>query len=639
MRISIRFTLFGLFGSLAAVSIGQGVVALHSLSAISAATHSISEDTIPSVLALGQLNSDYGDLRVEHLGYMLASPEKQQKILSEIAQTHSQIDKDLKGSQSTLSNDAERAIYQKYIEADAAYRQVWEQAKSLKDNGKDSEAITLLLGDGKTLYDKAGEVIQQEVDQNVADNTQNLETTNSAVQFSILSVFTALGLAIIIGASAILLTLLRVIRPLSRMTAYMTLLSTGDTTKTVPESNRRDEIGEMAGAVETFRQAAIENRRLEADAEVSRQRAEQDRLAVQQQAEADAAERLQLATSGLAAGLKRLASGDLAFQLNEEFSADFEALRHDFNSSIQQLGATLSAISNATVTIDSGTQEISHGASDLSRRTEQQAASLEETAAALDQITANVGSSSKRAEEARQVANQANVNAMKSGEVVARAVDAMTRIEQSSNQISNIIGVIDEIAFQTNLLALNAGVEAARAGDAGKGFAVVAQEVRELAQRSAQAAKEIKALIRSSSAEVGNGVKLVSETGAVLKTIEAQVLTINHHMEEIATSAREQSVGLSEVNTAVNQMDQVTQKNAAMVEETTAASTSLANEAANLARLIARFKLDAGPSSTLPAVVTGQQTASPARALRQRLSRAFGVKTATATAAKEWSEF
>ncbi|NTF45795.1 methyl-accepting chemotaxis protein [Rhizobium rhizogenes] len=639
MRINIRFTLFSLFGSLAAVSIGQGVVALQSLSAISAATHSISEDTMPSVLALGQLNSDYGDLRVEHLGYMLASPEAQQKILSEIAETHSQIDKDLKGSQSTLSNDTERAIYQKYVEADTAYRQVWEQAKSLKDNGKDSEAITLLLGDGKTLYDKAGEVIQQEVDQNVTDNTKNLETTNSAVQFSILSVFTALGLAIIIGASAIVLTLLRVIRPLSRMTAYMTLLSTGDTTKAVPESNRTDEIGEMAGAVETFRQAAIENRRLEADAEVSRQRAEQDRLAVQQQAEADAAERLQLATSGLAAGLKRLASGDLAFQLNEAFSADFEALRHDFNSSIQQLGTTLAAISNATVTIDSGTQEISHGASDLSRRTEQQAASLEETAAALDQITANVGSSSKRAEEARQVANQANVNAMKSGEVVARAVDAMTRIEQSSNQISNIIGVIDEIAFQTNLLALNAGVEAARAGDAGKGFAVVAQEVRELAQRSAQAAKEIKALIRSSSAEVGNGVKLVSETGAVLKTIEAQVLTINHHMEEIATSAREQSVGLSEVNTAVNQMDQVTQKNAAMVEETTAASTSLANEAANLARLIARFKLDAGPSSTLPAVVTGQQAASPARALGQRLSRAFGVKTATATAAKEWSEF
>ncbi|RWX74343.1 methyl-accepting chemotaxis protein, partial [Neorhizobium lilium] len=195
---------------------------------------------------------------------------------------------------------------------------------------------------------------------------------------------------------------------------------------------------------------------------------------------------------------------------------------------------------------------------------------------------------------ARAVAIQANESARHSGQVVASAVGAMGKIEQSSSQISNIIGVIDDIAFQTNLLALNAGVEAARAGEAGKGFAVVAQEVRELAQRSAKAAKEIKELIRNSSVEVGSGVKLVSETGEALKTIEAYIVTINQHMDAIATSAREQSVGLSEVNTAVNQMDQVTQQNAAMVEEANAAGATLANEAARLRSLISGFQLGAG---------------------------------------------
>jgi methyl-accepting chemotaxis protein len=258
----------------------------------------------------------------------------------------------------------------------------------------------------------------------------------------------------------------------------------------------------------------------------------------------------------------------------------------------------MGAVAQSTGQIDSGTREISQSAEDLSKRTEQQAASLEETAAALDEITVNVASSSKRAEEARSIAALANASAAQSGTVVANAVNAMRRIEDSSSQISNIIGVIDEIAFQTNLLALNAGVEAARAGDAGRGFAVVAQEVRELAQRSAKAAREIKDLIRNSTAEVESGVKLVGDTGTALKTIETYVVTINQHMDAIATSAREQSVGLAEVNTAVNQMDQVTQQNAAMVEETNAASATLANEAGRLRELISQFVLDARNSTS-----------------------------------------
>jgi methyl-accepting chemotaxis protein len=288
----------------------------------------------------------------------------------------------------------------------------------------------------------------------------------------------------------------------------------------------------------------------------------------------------------------------LTVALNEPFSVEFEQLRHDFNTSVRQLGSALTQVSHAVIAMDGGTREIAESASDFSKRTEQQAAALEQTAAALDEITTNVTSSAKLSSEAKSVANQANASATRSAQVVSNAEEAMGRIEQSAMQISNIIGVIDQIAFQTNLLALNAGVEAARAGEAGKGFAVVAQEVRELAQRSAQAAKEIKALIENSSAEVEGGVKLVRETGEALKTIGGYIVEINAHVESIAVSSAEQSSGLSEVNTAVNQMDQVTQKNAAMSEEATAAASSLSHEAGKLRDLVAQFTLE--PGSDLP---------------------------------------
>ncbi len=289
--------------------------------------------------------------------------------------------------------------------------------------------------------------------------------------------------------------------------------------------------------------------------------------------------------------LSKLAQGNLDFSLDRAFAKDFEGLRENLNGAVRQLGETLLAVSQSTVSIDAGAREISGAASDLSRRTEQQAAALEETAAALDEITVNVVNASRRADEARQAAELANASAKQSGKVVADAVGAMARIQQSSSQISNIIGVIDEIAFQTNLLALNAGVEAARAGEAGKGFAVVAQEVRELAQRSAKAAKEIKDLIRSSSDEVKTGVNLVNQTGHALDTIQSSIAAVNEHMQAIAVSAREQSTGLGEVNSAVNQMDQVTQQNAAMVEETTAAGMALAKESESLRQMVARFQL------------------------------------------------
>ncbi|WP_420479132.1 methyl-accepting chemotaxis protein [Brevundimonas sp. FT23028] len=289
--------------------------------------------------------------------------------------------------------------------------------------------------------------------------------------------------------------------------------------------------------------------------------------------------------------LTGLSHGNLASTVEEVFPDAYRPLRDDFNAAVSQLNRAMGAVSDNAGAIQSGSSEISQAADDLSRRTEQQAASLEETAAALDQITATVNKTASGARQASDVVQGARGDAETSGVVVRDAVAAMSAIEQSSSQISQIIGVIDEIAFQTNLLALNAGVEAARAGDAGRGFAVVASEVRALAQRSAEAAREIKTLISASSGQVASGVDLVGQTGEALERIVNRVAEIDELVSEIAASAQEQAVGLQQVNTAINQMDQVTQQNAAMVEQTTAASHALSQQAESLSRSVGRFQL------------------------------------------------
>ncbi|MCD2173077.1 methyl-accepting chemotaxis protein [Rhizobium sp. C4] len=380
------------------------------------------------------------------------------------------------------------------------------------------------------------------------------------------------------------------VKPLKVLTAVMRQLADGNLNAVQAGAERKDEVGDMARAVEVFRQAAIRNGELEAEAEANRRRSEAERVELQRRAEEDANDRLNRATSSLASGLKRLAAGDMVCEIHEEFAPQFEALRQDFNTSVSQLRDVLLAVGQSAAMVNGGSGEISSASDNLAKRTEQQAASLEETAAALEEITANVKMTSRRTVEARDLVLDARGKADRSGVVVDNAVKAMQRIEHASGQISQIISVIDEIAFQTNLLALNAGVEAARAGDAGKGFAVVAQEVRELAQRSANAAKEIKVLIGNSETAVNEGVKLVSDTGSGLSAIAEVVQSISGHMDAIASAAQEQSSGLAEVNTAVNHMDQATQQNAAMVEEMNAASAGLAHEAGNLAALLSQFR-------------------------------------------------
>ena len=449
------------------------------------------------------------------------------------------------------------------------------------------------------------------------------------------SVFLAVAVAIL-GFCAMMA--MSIIRPLKDMVASMGRLAEGELDAPASTGERRDEIGDMAKAVEVFRQAAVRNRRLEEEADANRRRMEEERVEMQRRAEAEAEARLNQATGALAASLRRLASGDMLCEIHETFAAQFEDLRHDFNASVRQLRDALLSVGETVSTVTGGSKEISDASDDLSKRTEQQAASLEQTAAALEEITSNVHATSKRAGEAREAVRSVRARADHSGEVVRNAVAAMGRIETSSQQINQIIGVIDEIAFQTNLLALNAGVEAARAGEAGKGFAVVAQEVRELAQRSANAAKEIKTLISNSAAAVGDGVKLVNDTGEGLSAIEQLVLSVATHMDAIATAAQEQSSGLSEVNTAVNHMDQATQKNAAMVEEMNAAGAGLAQESAKLSELLSHFQLSDG-ARQLRVTAASMRAAAPSRpALPQRAS-AQKKAPGNAAVAGDWQEF
>ena len=441
----------------------------------------------------------------------------------------------------------------------------------------------------------AGEGMQEgEV---IAVFSSSLSTVNDMAALRELLLLTAGGAAIggLLVMLGIRLILGRVVtRPLAGMTQAMRRLAEGDTTIEVPAQDRADEIGEMAKAVLVFRDAAVENARLEREAAEHRAQAERERDGADQaQREAIRQERAIVANS-IGVGLAKLAAKDLSYRMATDIPEAYRELQTDFNEAIRQLEDAMRSVAGSTGAIEEGTREISTAADELSLRTEQQASSLEETAAALEQITTTVRKSAEGAAHAREVVAAADTDAKKSSSVVREAVGAMDAIAKSAQQISQIIGVIDEIAFQTNLLALNAGVEAARAGEAGRGFSVVASEVRALAQRSAEAAKEIKALISASATQVDHGVKLVGDTGKSLERMMAQVIEINAVVGEIAAGAKEQALGLAEVNTAINQMDQMTQRNASMVEELTAATHTLSQETAQLAGLIGQFRLGGG---------------------------------------------
>jgi len=466
---------------------------------------------------------------------------------------------------------------------------------------QDTFLLAIISGDDGASLKAAAELLaafhthDEAVNELVAQASAFLETAESdaRAEDEAFSAFTLVAsvASVLLFLAGLYLFRKRAVVPLTDMKNYMRMLADGDYSYEVPHANRKDEIGEMAQSVEVFRNAALERKRLREEMERDSQLSEEQRIK-REQIRAEEAANLKVVVDTLGAGLNRLAECNIRMTIDEPFAENFEMLRTDFNNSIATFQATLEQVLDKTAHINDNSQAMREAADNLSRRTEQQAAALEETAAALEEVTATVRASAERTSETRDLVHEAKNCATISTGVVRGAVEAMTRIEGASGEIGRIIDVIDQIAFQTNLLALNAGVEAARAGDAGKGFAVVAQEVRELAQRSALAAKEIGGLIENSRNEVANGVKLVGETGNALVRIEGFVSEIDVKVEAITTASREQSVGLGEISTAVNSIDQMTQQNASMVEETTAISHSLASDSEQLGELVGRFQLN-----------------------------------------------
>ncbi|QKV19613.1 methyl-accepting chemotaxis protein [Oricola thermophila] len=417
-----------------------------------------------------------------------------------------------------------------------------------------------------------------------------------------------------------------VVRPLVNIAGYTADLAHGRTEADVPYVHRGDEVGLIARALTVFRQVTADKLAAESEAAAERRRMED----VKAQADAERAaraERTNRAVALLGDALNRLSEGDLDCRIEEAFDDELETLRTDFNLALARIAEVLGEIAAAAGTIEAGTREIVSASDNLSRRTEQQAASLEQTAATLDEITVTVEKSSEGAENTRRIVHAARQDAEQSEEVVGRALEAMSGIEKSAAEINQIISVIDEIAFQTNLLALNAGVEAARAGDAGKGFAVVAQEVRELAQRSAGAAKEIKQLIARSSDQVSAGSELVNATGETLHRIAGQVVEIASVIDGIANGAREQSAAIKQLNAAVGEMDGTTQQNAAMAEQATASSQSLSREAERLAALVALFRMagDRGATGSSPGTSQSRSESPSARPAREPAGRVRGA--------------
>ena len=512
------------------------------------------------------------------------------------------------------------------INADKSARQFW--------NVTDGEFIPALMrGDiasAKAAYSRmtgfynahrvAIDAVVQKANAFVAA-TEGRAATYDKFIVVLVTVVSGLTLGLVVACAVFLAW--GMVKPLIKITSAMNDMAAGNFDNALPGLNRKDEIGEIANAVEKFKllaetQANAQRQRLIHEAESKRV---SDRLAAEQRAaeieraaaEADAHRHSQklaelaaiqkerdLVNASIGAGLQRLAEKDLTFRLQCDLPEAYKTLQTNFNSAMDALQSAMDAVACSAVRVSTGSAEIAVAAEDLSRRVENQAASLEQSSAAIHHITTTMQSTAASAEQAGRIIFSAKNDAEKTGDVVLRTVDAMKCIETSSRQINDIIGVIDEIALQTNLLALNAGVEAARAGDAGKGFAVVASEVRALAQRAAESAKEIKHLISASSVQVDAGVKLVSETGHSIHQMMAQVDEISVVAAKIITGAREQAHALSEVNTAIREMDQTTQQNAAMVEQTTASTHELKSAGEQLAQLVCEFRRAESPHAVTP---------------------------------------
>jgi len=518
---------------------------------------------------------------------------------------------------------------------------------ALLELGRGGENIFSLRGEELKVAAGAARVIednvkiQKQLDQAVSTLVKETETTMKSGTSVLLEdlahnrmVLVAVALASLLAAGAIAYFYVQrnLIRRLMALGETMRRLSSGENNLDVPAAKDRDELGDMARAVLVFRDAAIEKQRLEAQAAEDRRIAEEERQR-NEAAKAEAARQVAQVVDGLGRGLARLAQGDLTYRVRDNWADEYRKIQEDFNGAIDQLHGTLKAIADSTREVSNAASEISSSTTDLSQRTEEQAASLEETSASMEEIAATVRKNAENAQHANNLTKNTWGIADRGGAVVAEAVAAMARIEESSRKISDIISVIDEIARQTNLLALNAAVEAARAGEAGRGFAVVASEVRSLAQRSSQAAKDIKDLITNSSMQVKDGVDLVNRAGASLNEIVQSIRQVADLVSEIANASSEQASGLEQVTKALNQMDQVTQQNSALVEENAATAKTLEDQQTAMSERVGFFRFDGSDTEEGPAhepLLDEEDTDAAVEELRAMAARMNGGSRAPA---------
>ncbi len=491
----------------------------------------------------------------------------------------------LKKSGETAPSLAQREKIQQISASLAAYMKAFEATMKVL-----AERNRLMEAENKFSNDMIATRTALRTNQNAA-LAATKDVSEAKIAWTMMIALSVAVIALVVGMVLAWVIARGITRPILSLSGMMRALSAGKLDTEIVGADRRDEIGEMAQSVLVFRNAALEKVRLEEAAEQQRQAAEEERMR-SEAAQRDAARQVAQVVDGLGRGLERLAQGDLTYRVQEEWAADYRKVQDDFNAAIGQLQDTIANIAMSSSEVSSAAAEISTSTTDLSQRTEEQAASLEQTSASMEEIAATVKKNAENAQHANHLAQGTQDIAGRGGAVVAEAVNAMARIKESSRRISDIISVIDEIARQTNLLALNAAVEAARAGEAGRGFAVVASEVRSLAQRSSQAAKDIKDLIVGSSSQVQEGVELVNRAGQSLQEIVESIKNVADIVADIANASSEQATGIDQVNRALNQMDEVTQQNSALVEENAATAKTLEEQQAAMNQRVGYFRFD-----------------------------------------------